>query len=171
MYKANETVYYGRNGPCKILARTLREVGGAKREYYVLHPLYGGTDTLFVPVDNAALTSKMRRPLSADEARALIAQMPDANPIWYEDAHERKREYSALLSEADPHKLVQVVKALYLHGQGLQAQGRKPHAADDQLFRTAEKMLYDEVAFALDIAPERVLPLIQDSLAQDAETA
>lgn len=171
MYQPNDTVCYGLNGPCKILSLAVREFGGAKREYYVLHPLYSGTDTLFVPVDNDALTAKMRPALSAEDARALIAQMPEADPLWFEDEQERKRQYRALLSEGDPRQLVRVIKALYLHGRGLLAKGRKPHAADDQLFHMAEKVLYGEFAFALGVAPEGVVSYIERTLADAGESA
>lgn len=116
--------------------------------------------TVFVPTGNQALVSRMRQVLRADEIEKMIAAMPGEESIWIQDENDRKVTYKEILTEGDSHKLVQLIKTLYLHQQEQNAKGKKLRQTDERFFKEAEKMLYDQFALALHMKPEQVLPFI-----------
>ena len=76
-YSVNDTVLYGAEGVCRVAEIIQRDFGSGTVDYYVLRPVYNENSTIFVPVNNPALTDKIRRVLSADEIREIIRSMPD----------------------------------------------------------------------------------------------
>lgn len=163
-YSVNDTVLYGAEGVCRVAEIIQRDFGSGTVDYYVLRPVYNENSTIFVPVNNPALTDKIRRVLSADEIREIIRSMPDEDSIWYTDENERKEKFRQILARGDRSELVGMIKALYQHQQRQQAGGKHLHAADERFFRDAEKMLYDEFALVLKIKPDQVLPLIMEQI-------
>ena len=90
MFEKEDVILYGVHGVCKITELVEREYGGVQKQYYVLKPMYNETSILYVPVDSQALTSKMKRVLSAEEVYALIRSMRKEEALWIEDERERK---------------------------------------------------------------------------------
>lgn len=160
MYEIGDTVLYDTQGVCRIAQITEKDFNGKRLSYYVLKPVYDEKSTVFVPVDNESLTQRMRRILSEEEIHALIRSMPQEDAHWIEDENERKQAYKEVLAQGDRVKLIQTIKALYLHREKLRTQGKKLHVADERFFKEAEKLLYDEFAHVLHIAREEILPYI-----------
>ena len=85
--------------------------------------------------------------------------MADMEPYWIGDENERKVRYKEILARGD-RSLIRLIKALYLHGQKLEAEGKKLHIADSHFLKDAEKALYDEFAHVLELQRGEVLPFI-----------
>ncbi len=170
MYAVNDMVLYGRNGACKIVDITKREVAGSSIEYYVLQPVYNQASTIFVPTGNQTLTGKMRQVLSADEIHALIRSLPDEQSLWIEDEEERRARYSEILSGGNRRDIVRMIKALYLHREELKERGKHLHLADERFLKDAERLLYDEFALVLQIQPDQVLPFILQQIKVTGKT-
>lgn len=164
MFSINDYLVYGIYGVCKIEAMSERTVCGRKACYYVLKPVYEEKSTVYVPVDNEALTGKMRRVLSAEEIYALIKSMPSGEAAWIESEQERKREYTRILSNGSREELMLMIKALYTHRQMLLAKKRKPHLSDEGFLKDAEKLLYEEFAYVLNIKRSQVAPFIAEQI-------
>lgn len=171
MYSVGETVLYGSQGVCKIVGTDEKKIGGSKVKYFVLKPVYDENSTLFVPLSNNDLMSKMRSVLSAEEIYEMIKAMPDEDTIWIDDENERKQKYQQIISQADRKKLVQLIKTLYLHKISQQEKGRKLHQCDEIILKQAEKLLYDEFALVLKIKPDEVLPLIMQQIEVEKKDA
>lgn len=171
MYAVNDMVLYGRNGACKIVDITRREVAGSSIEYYVLQPVYNHTSTIFVPTGNQALTGKMQQVLSADEIHEIIRSLPDEESLWIADDEERRVRYNEILSAGNRRDVIRMIKALYLHREELKERGKHLHLADERFLKDAERLLYDEFALVLHIQPDQVLPFIlqQIEVAEKAE--
>lgn len=170
MFQVNESVLYGVQGVCKIVEIAKKTFGKTSVEYYVLRPVYDGKDTrVFVPTQNEALTSKMRRVLSPKEAHEIISQIPDEEPIWIEDENERKVRYKEILAGGDCREVIRLIKALYLHGRTLQEMGKKLHLSDEHFLKDAEKALYDEFAHVLELQRDEVLPFIFEQVQAPAK--
>ena len=76
MYQINQTVAYSSQGICTVTEICARELAGIAADYYVLNPEADPRSTVYVPVHNARRVSRMRAVLCADEAEALLAQLP-----------------------------------------------------------------------------------------------
>lgn len=160
MFKVGDTVLYGNQGVCRIVGTEEKELGGTNIEYFVLKPVYDENSTLYVPLSNSNLLSKMKSVLSAKEIYEMIKEMPDEDTIWIDDENERKQKYQQIINEGNRHKLVQLIKTLHIHEVSQQEKGRKLHICDEIILKQAEKLLYDEFALVLNIKPNEVLPFI-----------
>ena len=161
-YKVNDTILYSTQGVCKISEISEMDLSGSNVEYYVLKPVYEDNSTIFIPVNNETLTTKMRRVLSSKEIYDLIKTMPGEETIWIENENARRGHYKEILMRCNPIELIRLIKTLYLRQQTQQASGKKLHTADETFMKSAEKILYEEFAYVLDIKLEQVLPLIME---------
>ncbi len=165
MLKIGEKVLYGAVGACTVTDMCTKKFGDAgEREYYVLVPVYDSRTTLYVPVDNEALKAKMRKLLSAEEIEELITSMPAAESSWISDEKARQEHFKNTLRSGDRRALIGMTKSLYTHRKKVLSMGRKPHMADERMFKEAEKMLCDEFAVVLGMEPGEVMPYIMGKL-------
>ncbi len=170
MYNIGDTILYAAQGVCKIQEMMQRDFNGTIMEYYVLKPVFSDNSTIYVPVNNPALVGKMRRILSKEEIEQIIRDMPEEELLWFDDEAERKEKFREVLFRADTRELVRMIKALYLHQQKQQEKGKHLHAADERVFKEAEKILYDEFALVLQIRPEQVVPFITEKMQIQAKS-
>lgn len=157
MFEMGQNVLYGTEGVCRIERIESMKVGGKKAHYYVLKPIFREGATIYVPMDNADLTGKMRPVLSKEEIDGMLCTVTEEEVGWIEDANERKIEYGRILVSGDRCHVVRLVRTLYLHQQELRSAGKHLRIGDDQLLRDAEKLLGDEFALVLQI-PQREVP-------------
>lgn len=164
MLQTGELVIYGAQGVCRVEGLEKMKVGTSRREYYVLKPLMRGSATVYVPADNDELRLKMRRLLSREELDALIAEVTSEPPVWQEDNNLRKAEFQRVIAEGERGGLMRMIRAIYLHRQELKTRNKRLRSTDEQFLRDAERLLNDEFATVLGIAPQEVPQYIQKSL-------
>lgn len=160
MYKINDIVIYGNEGVCKITDLTTRSFSDKVIQYYVLKPVYNEHSVVYIPIDNEELVSKMKSILSVEDIHELIRMIPSEEASWIENDNLRKEKYREILKSGDRKELLKMIRTLYLYQQELKKNGKKFHAADDKFFKDAEKVLYDEFAYVLEIEQEDVIPFI-----------
>ena len=156
MYQPGETVFYGTEGVCRVDEIREMKVGGEMAEYYVLRPIYREGTTVFVPMKNEQLMSRMRPLLTEAEINRMIDEVNEEDKDWIEDASERKAEFQRILLSADRRELLSMVRVLYLRRQNLQTCGKRLRANDEQMLRDAEKLLDEEFSVVLKIRPREV---------------
>lgn len=101
MTEVNEIVRYGAQGICRIQQIEEKSIGASRRLYYVLKPVYHEGSTIFVPVDNPALTGKMHRLLRAQEVLQLLSGLAGDDGLWVEDEAQRREAYEQILRSGD----------------------------------------------------------------------
>ncbi len=160
MFQVNDTIMYGTQGICKITEITEKDFMGTKKEYYVLKPMNDKAATLFAPVNNEKIEGKMRRILSEYEICQLIESMPKEEANWIQNENERKEQYKRIILEGNHVELIKMIKALYMHKQKREAEGKHLYLSDERFFKEAERILYEEFQYVLNIKREELLPLI-----------
>ena len=163
MYKIGDTVVYGANGVCEI--RDIREekFAGQSAMYYILSS--ENSQTIYVPVENEALTAKMKRLLSKGEALEFVRSFPKIKPVeWVNEGRKRNELFKSIILDADRESLVGVIKAIYEKRMESASQGRKLYLADENAFKRAERMLYGELSVAFGIPYDEVAPFIEKEL-------
>ena len=160
MFQINDTITYGTNGVCKIDDITMKEFMGAIKEYYVLKPVSDSASTLYVPVHNEKVVSKMKKILSKQEVYQLIETMPEQENIWFQKDNERKEQYKKIIADGDHGKLIGMIKAIYLQKKKREEEGKRLHISDERFFKEAERILYEEFQYVLNIRRDELLPLI-----------
>ncbi len=166
MAQVGQIVLYGTEGACRISEICKMKVGHKREEYYVLRPIHREGATVFVPLNNEVLLSKMRPLLSREEIHELIDRVSMEVPLWIEDASERKAEYQRILLSTQREELLRMIRALYQRRSQLRERGKHLRGSDEQMLRDAEKLLNDEFALVLEIKPREVPEYIQSRIEQ-----
>ncbi len=160
MFQINDTVVYGLHGVCKIGDIVMKEFMGTEKEFYVLKPVSDSATTLYVSTHNEQLLGKMRKLLSEQEVHHLIESMPQKQAIWVENENERKEQYKKIIAGGNHGELIGMIKAIYLQKQKREADGKHLYISDERFFKEAERILYEEFQYVLNIKKEDLLPLI-----------
>ena len=155
MFFKGDTIVYATTGVCVIDDIREQACTGEVHTYYVLQPVFDSSSKVFAPVGSSE--QKMRAVLTAGEADELVRTLPDAPAEWIDN--DSRSGYRS--------ELVRLVKTLHTHRLELQQCGRKFHLADERMLRDAERVLFEELAYALSIPPESV----GDYLREHAKTA
>ena len=164
MIKVNDTVLYGSHGVCKVAETVVRRMGGREMEYFLLKPVFERSSSIYVPMQNEALVSKMKRILSAEEIFEMIRSMPDEELLWIENENERRRIFQEILNSGDREQLVRLIKTLYLRQQNRLEQQKNLLMSDEKFLKDAERILYEEFAYVLKIDRDQVLPFIMKQI-------
>ncbi len=164
MYEENSVIVYGSYGVCRVSGIVEKKFGKTSAQYYLLEPVGKNTSTVYVPLNSETLLKKMHPVLSAEEILRLVKAMPDEGAIWFENERERRTKYKEIVARGDRLELVRLIKALYLHRKELKDQGKRLHITDERFFKEAEKILYEEFSYVLNIKEEQVLPFIMEEL-------
>ena len=160
MFKVNDTIMYGTQGICKIVEITQKDFMGTKKEYYVLKPINDAGATLFAPMNNEKVEAKMRRILSEEEIYELIETMPYEEANWIENENERKEKYKQIIAGGDRAELIKMIKALYFHKKKREADGKHLYLSDERFFKEAERILYDEFQYVLNVRRDELMNYI-----------
>lgn len=164
MFQLNDMILYGTNGVCKLAAIEDRDCGGKMVTYYVLKPIYSSSSTVFVPVNNEKLTSKMRPVLTKEQIDDMLHGIPEEYAGWIDDERLRKEKFKELVGRADTFELIQLIKTLLKHKEDVLARGKKMHMADERMLQEAEKIICDEFSYVLGIAADEVPEYIQSKV-------
>ena len=160
MFNINDVVVYGTEGICKVTGITEMKFGGEKSEYYILAPVEKEENTVYVPKNNEKVLQRMRKILSAEEANQLIASLPMEPMEWIPNDRERQAVYKNIILCGKPEEVFSMVSTLYHKQKAQLAIGKKLHASDERFLREAERMLFNEIGYALNIKPQEVLSMI-----------
>lgn len=160
MYNINDIVIYGTEGICKITGITEMKFGGERSEYYILTPIDKSENTVYVPKNNEKVLRRMRRILSRSDAKDLIDSLPLAPMEWINNDRERQSAYKNIMLCGDPKEVFSMVSALYSKQLEQISIGKKLHASDERFLRDAERMMLNELSYAMDMDPREMLKVI-----------
>lgn len=141
MFKVGDYVVYKRD-VCRIYnIKTFNN-----KDYYVMHPIDDDTLTINVPTDNPF--GHLRTVLSKEEATSLIDKINDIKVIETMD-RMIENQYKALLNSGSLEDLICIIKTSYLRNDECKKNGKKIGEVDDNYFKLAEKILYNELSISL----------------------
>lgn len=160
MFKVGEFVIYGTVGVCQIVGITQQEFSGKERNYYLLIPMYDKDTTIYAPVDNTKVN--MRRIMTRQDAERFVAHLPTVKSRSYINDKERIQVYKDILSSGDCVDLASMIKEISTSRQQ-RIDNKKTLSEREQTgIKNAKKLLYGELAAALEIVPEQVPDYISD---------
>ena len=164
MFEKCEYVVYGTKGVCQVEDITHVDMPGADKErlYYVLCPVHNTSGKIFSPIDNQKIV--MRKVISEDEAKELIAEIPSIEELWISNEKEREAKYKEAVLSCDYKDWVGVMKTLYIRKQRRIAQGKKVTALDEKYLHLVENELYDELSIALHIPANQMERHIKEQI-------
>ncbi len=141
MFRVGDIVVYGWSGVVRI--EEIKELPFGEGLYYVLRPV-SREETVYVPIENKTLVSRMHPVLSAREADEVIASMAGEPLSWIENENARKQMYREVFESGDRIAIARLLKMLWQRRDSLQSSGRRLRMSDEKTMREAERILYDE---------------------------
>ena len=165
-FDIGEYVSYGINGMCNIEDIRPMQLSQSveKMMYYILRPESNPKSTIFVPVNNQKLVSKMREPMTKDEINAMLVRMKDRTLEWEKDGRFRTESFHEILNNGVNQDLILMIRCLHRKRQELVQLGKKLPARDSNTLKTAERLVEEEFAHVLHIKCEEVSDYIRDAL-------
>lgn len=164
MFGIGDVVVYGSQGVCKITAIDEKKFNREIKKYFVLKPVYDDRNTIFVPLDNPLLYSRLYSILTEAEMTVLIDNIPNEELLWFENELERKAQYKKVMSEGNRNNVSRIIKTLRQHRSKQQQAGKKLHSSDEYVLKEAEKLLFDEIAFIFNLELQNVVPFIEEKI-------
>ena len=165
-FDIGEYVSYGIIGMCNIEDIRPMQLSQSveKMMYYILRPESNPKSTIFVPVNNQKLVSKMRELMTKDEINAMLVRMKDRTLEWEKDVRFRTESFHEILSNGVNQDLILMIRCLHRKRQELVQLGKKLPARDSNTLKTAERLVEEEFAHVLHIKCEEVSDYIRDVL-------
>lgn len=161
LFNIGDTVVYGAQGICKISGFDTKTIGKVDVKYYVLKPIFNENTAVFVPVENATLTAKMKSVLTKSQAKELILKIENIDVIKFSGENQKREQYKVVLSSNEREKLISLIKTIRLERDTRRENGKKLNINDEQTLRKAEALLYNELAFVYNVEPDDVKNIIK----------
>jgi len=150
-YKKGDYVRYSSNGVCFIEDIRTIDINHSKnpKTFYVLKPISTNSSTIYVPLENEELVSKMWYILSKTDIDNLIDSVMQEKIDWIPDRKERINCFKQILKDSDPKELLKLVGCIYLKKQELRNEGKKLSSTDENHLAQAEALIENEFSFVL----------------------
>lgn len=161
MWNEDDLVVHESLGVCRVTE--IQKKNRPPRDYYVLAPLYDKNSILYVPVDSQQMP--LRPVMSQNEALSLIEQIPDLEDLKFVSLSDEKLQAATILSSGDQLRLAQLAKTMYhLQLSRSRSKSKNTFSTDRGILRQAERLLFGELAIALDLPIDQVPEFISQQL-------
>lgn len=148
MFKIGQIAVYRRE-VCTLVAIDRKYQND--EDYYVLVPVDNNTLTIRLPISHAK--GVLRPLITKAEVEDLIGRIPDIETVAI-NSWSHASEYRDLLSSSSHEDLIRIIKTAYLRQQDRTDKHQKVNENDKVYYRTAEKLLYSEIAAVLKLTYE-----------------
>lgn len=159
MFKKGEYILYGTVGVCQIEEIATPDFSKDDKVYYCLIPKFDKDTTIYIPVDSEKV--KMRGIMTRQEAECFITSLPSVVGKQYLNDKERPQAYRQALQSGDCTELASMIKEISEMEQCRKGKGKPLSIRERDGIKSARKLLFGELAAALDMHPEEVPDYIQ----------
>lgn len=166
MFAAGDLVVYGGEGVCRVesIGPSGLAYDGGDKVYYHLSPLYRG-GTVMTPVDTAVLMRPIISRAHALELIATLPALPEQKPAE-RGMRAAKDFYHQLVLRCDCAELAAMIHGICRKRAWALRHGKKVSQMDERYLKRAEDQLYGELAAALDMPRDQMIPYIRQTWAK-----
>ena len=152
MFKANDYVFYGMTGICRVDDVCERPFEGAPTGvlYYVLHTLTEPKQTIINPVSNDKV--RIRPVMTASEADAFFSLLPTLSPLEGNSAKQLRDAYITSIKSGDPALWGRILRTYRTRLHLAEAKLARVTDAERNFYEQALRLLGAEIALALSIS-------------------
>lgn len=165
MFEKGTFILYGTVGVCLVDKISEADFSKDKRLYYYLVPRFEKDMTIYTPVDNDKVS--MRRIMTRQEAQDFVMGWPKVECKQYANDRERATAYKQIFQSGSCLELASMIKEISETEQSRRVKGKLLSIREKDGVKTARKLLFGELATALDIPPEEVNDYIVASRCDD----
>jgi len=145
MFKTGEIIVHNKMGLCTI--KEITEFNGI--EYYVL---ISSIDDTKIMIPKANSSKLIRKIITKQEIEELVTKIPEIEVEPIHDFKARVKKYEELLKSGETEKLVILLMMIYKHKK----QNNNLTVADKEISKNAEKLLFDELGYVLNVNSNEV---------------
>lgn len=171
MFQAGDLVVYGTTGVCRVESIDQPNMTGADRhkKYYRLKPFYQD-GVIYTPVDNTKVS--IRPVISREDAENLIDLIPGIRAEAYRapTLQALAQHYQTAFQSHSCQDLVELIMSIYTKQRETTSQNRRLGMVDERFLKQAERLLYGELAVALEIPFDEVQPYISNRVKRQKDT-
>jgi len=166
LFKVGDYIVHGRNGVCKVVDITHLDMSGVDKDqlYYALVPMKSEDSKIFYPVDSDKVV--MRSVVTKDQAKDLVSEIKDIEPMRIENDRQREAKYKEALVSCDCKQLICIIKTMYARNKERIGKGKRITYVDDRYLKEAKQNLNDEFSIALGIEPREVEKYIKAQIVE-----
>lgn len=165
MFKVGDLIIYSIHGICRVDDICEKIFQDVRKDYYILHPIEDNKLTISAPVDSDKIN--MLEIITEKEAEEVLESFKQPGIQWIDVDTIRNREYSEIVKRGNRREIVQVFNTLLKVKNNVEGNGRKFYGNDKDLFNNIQKILFGELAIALnssfDEINKRVMNIIKAS--------
>ena len=164
MYQIGDLVVYGSIGVCRIDGFSCPDPG-SRKQFYSLAPLYQ-TGTIYTPVEPGKIP--LRPCMSAEEANALLEKIPTIPTEIYQERTLQllSQKYQSILQSGDSLQLLSLILSVHQKRLLAESQNRRLGMVDERFGKQAERLLFGELAVALEVSMDDIPDLIAARLSR-----
>ena len=150
-------VLYGKMGVCLVREITMMSYGAnGGGEYYVLDPISDKRSSVYVPLSNPELVSRMCPLLTCEEINTLLAGADDDKMDWIDDRNERGSLYRRVTSGNDRREMIRLIRCLYKRKEERIAAGKHLSSMDESALQECVRLVEEEFSLVLGIPRREV---------------
>jgi len=127
---------------------------GEKKNCYEIHPINDERLFLSVPVEKGDLL--LFKMADKSEAEDLLNKFNEKGYEWIDNNNERVKIYTDILKTGKREDISLVLNALITEGIKLSKIDKKLNEKDKRILSSIEEILFEELAYALEITKEEV---------------
>ena len=165
MYQIGDLVVYGSIGVCRVEGYSCPDPSSSK-QFYCLAPLYQ-SGMIYTPVDPGKIP--LRPAMTAEDAAALLDQIPSIHAEIYKERTLQllAQKYQSILQSGDSLQLLTLTMSVYQKRQQAESQNRRLGMVDERFGKQAERLLFGELAVALDMSIDEIPAYIAARIPED----
>lgn len=170
MFEIGQVVMHPSSGICKVESVVTKIITkDIKKDYYVLKPIYNNTNTtIFLPVDCNKVG--VREPISAEKIEEIMKTVDLSDTLWINDNLRREEVFYEALKSGEHTKLIQLICELHRLKTQRNAKGKQLRMSDSKVLSSAERIINEEFAYALNLDLEEAAPFIIKKLGIETPT-
>ena len=168
LYNINDYIMYGVTGVCQVAdIKTDKFIGNVEAQYYILQPVYANNAIIMTPVNNQKIL--MRSLLTKEEIDEMIDNIPMIDCTWINDDRQRSLKFREVLFTGKCEEWIKLIKRLYLEQKVKAESGKSLHKVDEEVLKTAERLLFEELSVSLQIPIKKVKHYITNRIPMQSE--
>ena len=162
MFHVGDLIIYSAHGVCQIDDICEKTFAGITRNYYTVHPLEGNHLSISIPVNQE--TEAILKILSREEAEAIVESFQRPGIAWIEKNNTRVQTYHNIINTSQRQDIADIVNTLMKKKLDVELHDKKFNNSDHKLLAPVQKILFQELAIALDTTYEDVLERVNKSI-------
>jgi CarD family transcriptional regulator len=167
MFHVGDLIIYSAHGVCQIDDICDKSFSGETRTYYVMHPLEDPNLTINIPTDLESIT--VLSLIDENDAGKILDSFGVEPEIqWVENSNQRAQYFHQIINTGNRGDIIKLVNTLVRKKLEAETNGKKLGQIDQRILNSVQKILFVEMAIALNTTVEAIEERVTNMILQHA---